>query len=333
MADVRFFGPGDDDPSELEGRHIATVGYGHLGRSVAQNLRDSGLTVLVGNIDDEYRVRARGDGFDVLDIEDAAAAADVVFILIPDEEIPAVFRAGIGPRLRSGMAVCFGSGYPLAFGLVEMPTDVDVLLLAPRMLGEAVRQSYLDGTGFFSYVSVEQDASGRAERRLLALAGAVGSLQRGAMAMSARQEALIDLLVEQTFGPVMGGALITAFHAGVDAGLPPEAMVLELYMSGEMARTFAAFATEGFYRSTTWHGLVAQYGGFIRFGDVDLDEMYEGFTKVAEDIRSGGFAGRLQGERDAGYPTLAAIEAMTAGDDPITRAEDRVRAWLAGGET
>ncbi len=333
MADARFFRSGDDDPAVLQGRRIAVVGYGNLGRSVALNLRDSGSTVVVGNVDDEYRARARGDGFEVLDIEDAVTAADVVFPLIPDEEIPAVFQARVGSRLRSGAAVCFASGYPLAFGLVEMPADVDVLLLAPRMLGEEVRRSYLDGTGFFSYVSVEQDASGRAEPTLLALAGAVGSLRRGAMAMSARQEALIDLLVEQTFGPVVGGALITTFHAGVDAGLPPEAMVLELYMSGEMARTFSTFATEGFYRSTTWHGLVAQYGGFVRFGDVDLDEMYERFGQVAEDIRSGGFTDRLQQERDAGYPTLAAIEAMTAGDDQISRAEDRVRAWLGVGET
>ncbi len=333
MAEARFFGPGDDDPAVLEDRRVAVVGYGNLGRSVALNLRDSGLTVVVGNIEDAYRARARDDGFEVLDIDDAAVAADVVFLLIPDEEIPAVFQERVGPRLRSGAAVCFASGYPLAFGSLEVPADVDVLLLAPRMLGEAVRRSYLDGTGFFSYVSVEQDASGRAEPTLLALAGAVGSLQRGAMAMSARQEALIDLLVEQTFGPVVGGALMAAFQAGVDAGLPPEAMVLELYMSGEMARTFSTFATEGFYRSTTWHGLVAQYGGFVRFGDVDLDEMYERFTQVAEDIRSGGFAERLQQERDAGYPNLAAIEAMTAGDDPITQAEDRVRAWLRGGAT
>lgn len=333
MTDARFFGPGDADPAVLADRRIAVVGYGHLGRSVSLNLRDSGLAVVVGNIEDEYRTRARDDGFEVLDIEDAAAAADVVFLLLPDEEIPAVFEAKVGPSRRSDAAMCFASGYPLAFGLVEMPADVDVLLLAPRMLGEAVRRSYLDGTGFFTYVSVEQDASGRAEPTLLALAEAVGSLRRGAMVMSARQEALIDLFVEQTFGPVVGGALITAFHAGVDAGLPPEAMVLELYMSGEMARTFSTFATEGFYRSATWHGLVAQYGGFVRFGDVDLDELFERFTNIAEDIRSGGFAERLQQERDAGYPTLAAIEAMTAGDDPISQAEDRVRGRLGGAET
>jgi ketol-acid reductoisomerase len=292
-------------------------------------LRDSGLDVVVGNIDDEYRPVAGNDGFAVTGIGDAVSGAGIVYLLIPDEEIPSVFRDEIAGSLEEGAAICVASGYPLAHDLIEPPAHADVLLLAPRMLGEEVRRSYEDGTGFFTYVSVEQDATGNARKTLLDLAAAVGSLQRGAMELSAADEALIDLLVEQTFGPVVGGALITTFHTGVEAGLPPEAMVLELYMSGEMSRTFAAFASQGFYRSTTWHGLVAQYGGFIRFGDVDLDAMHDRFEEVLEDIRSGGFAARLQEERDSGYPTLAAIEAMTmADDDPITRAEQQVRTAL-----
>lgn len=316
------------DRGALEKRTVAVIGYGNLGRSVALNLRDSDVKVVVGNIDDEFRQNAIADGFDVRDIGSAVASADVVFLLIPDEEISDVLEREIAPSLRPGGALCFASGYVIAFGSVELPGNIDVLLLAPRMLGEEVRRSYQDGTGFFSYVSVEQNATGSAEELLLALAGAVGSLRRGAMVLSAEQEALIDLLVEQTFGPVLGGALITAFHAGVDAGLPPEAMVLELYMSGEMARTFGTFATEGFYRSTSWHGVVAQYGGYLRFGDIDLDEMESVFRATIEDIRSGHFAQSLQDEGDQGYPTMEVIEAMTSGNDPITRAEEKVRGLL-----
>lgn len=331
MDEVRFYRSGDEDPAVLDGRTIAIVGYGHLGRAVALNLRDSAVTVVVGNIDDDYRPRAVEEGFDATGIPEAVAVADVVFVLIPDEAIPEVFAADIGPNLRPGSAVAFASGYSLAFGMVDPPEHADVVLLAPRMLGEEVRRAYLDRSGFFAYASVERDSTGEAWGVLLALAGAVGALQRGVMELSAEKEALIDLLVEQTFGPVIGGALMTTFHTGVEAGLPPEAMVLELYMSGEMARTFGAFASQGFYRSTTWHGLVAQYGGFIRFGDVDLDAMHERFGEVADDIRSGEFARRLQEEHTAGYPTLAAIEAMTRGEDPITAAEQRVREQLGDG--
>jgi ketol-acid reductoisomerase len=316
---------GDDDPSVLDDRTIAVVGYGNLGSAMAANLRDSGVTVIVGNIDDEYGARAAADGFAVSGIADAVGRADVAYVLIPDEEIPQTFIDEIAPALRPQAALCLGSGYSLAFDLIDPASDIDVLLRAPRMLGEEVRRSYVDGTGFFAYISVEKDASGSARDVLLALAGAAGALRRGAMELSAAQEALIDLLVEQTVGPVFGAALITAFYAGIDAGLPPEAMVLEMYMSGEMSRTFGAFASEGFYRSTTWHGIAAQYGGYLRFGDLDLDEMDRVFRETIEDIRSGGFAATLQAEREAGYPTMEAVAAMTAGDDPMTAAEERVR--------
>src|SRR6266545_119057 len=124
---VTFYREGDADPDGLSGQTIAVVGYGNLGRSMALNLRDSGLTVTVGNVDDDYR-----------------ATAHVVYVLIPDEVIPEVFRDEVARRLRSGACVCFASGYVVAYGLVEPPDGVDVLLLAPRMLGEEVRRTYLD---------------------------------------------------------------------------------------------------------------------------------------------------------------------------------------------
>lgn len=318
----------DVDPTALAGQAVAVIGYGNLGRSMALNLRDAGLAVTVGNVDDGYRARAEADGFLVETVGAATAGADVVYVLVPDEVIPGCFRADIGPALRPGAAVCFASGYCLAYGLISPPAQADVLLLAPRMLGEEVRAAFLDGTGFFSYVSVEQDATGTADTRLLALAAAAGSLQRGVMRLPAAQEALIDLLVEQTVGPYLGAAVQLAFAVGVDAGLPPEAMVLEMYMSGEMARTFQAFADVGFYRSVTGHGAVAQFGGFLRTLEIDQAEMRRQFDTTVEDIRSGGFARRLQAEEEDGYPTLSAISGITAGDDPMSHAEDRVRQAL-----
>src|SRR6266568_4027051 len=169
---VTFYREQDADPDGLSGQAIAVIGYGNLGRSMALNLRDSGLAVTVGNVDDDYRATARADGFQVRGVAEAVATADVVYVLVPDEVIPEVFRDDV------------------AYGLVDPPEGVDVLLLAPRMLGEEVRRTYLDGSGFLSYVSVERDATGKARTRLLGLAGAAGSLRRGALELSAAKEAL-----------------------------------------------------------------------------------------------------------------------------------------------
>jgi len=325
---LRFFTEVDADPAALAGQSVAVLGYGNLGRSLALNLRDSGLPVLVGNVDDGYRQAAAADGFEVADIGPAAAAADVVLLLLPDEVIPGCFAATIGPALRPGTVICFASGYVLAFGLVEPSPEVDVLLLAPRMVGAAVRQSYLDKGGFLSYLSVEQNASGRAEQRLLALASAAGSLRRGALGLTARQEALLDLLVEQTFGAYVGVALQLAFHVGVAAGLPAEAMVAELYMSGEMAHTFQSFADLGFFPAISGHGPTAMYGGFLRTQEIDAAALEAGFRATLDDIQAGRFAATFQEEQAAGYPTLTLIQQLAEGDNPITAAERQLRAGL-----
>ncbi|MDR7299902.1 NAD(P)-binding domain-containing protein [Haloactinomyces albus] len=320
---IRCFRSQDCDPGALQEQTVAVVGYGNLGRSVALNLHDSGCKVLVGNIGDEYRTVAAEDGFTSCEIAEAVAGAEITLVLLPDDVIPDVFPDAIAPALRAGSAVCFASGYALAYGLVDPPAGVDVLVIAPRMLGDEVRRAYTEG--FFSYISVEHDASGQAEPRLLALADAVGSLRRGAVALSAKQEALLDLFVEQTFGPYLGMALQTAFQVGTEAGLPSEAMALELYMSGEMARTLQAFADQGFFRAVGHHGTTAAYGGVTRLSGVDTEGMLAFFRQTLADIRDGGFAERLQQERDAGYPTLEAVREFTDSPSPITDAEQNLR--------
>lgn len=326
----RFYTASDADLRVLDGHRVAVIGYGTLGRSVALNLRDSGADVLVGNIADGYREQAVADGFTLFGLGDAAAQADEALILLPDEVIADCFDREIAPRIRPGAAVCFASGYVLAYNLVTPPPRADVLLIAPRMSGALVRQAYLDNEGFYSCVSVEADASGQAHARLLALAAAVGSLRRGAFVLPAAQEALLDLLIEQTFGVYLGIGVQLAFKIGVEAGLPAEAMVLEMYMSGEMSRTIDAFASDGFFGSLMNHGLTALYGGFIRTGEVDQASMERMFRSAMNDIRSGGFAKRFQRELADGYPALKAIRGIIGGGDPISAAEERVRAAIAG---
>ena len=144
---MKVYRAGDVPPGALDGEAVAVLGYGNLGRSAALNLRDSGVKVRIGNRDDQYADHARADGFELVPLA-TAAGDDIVFVLLPDEVIPEVFRREVAPQLRPGSAVAFGSGYSLAFGLVQPPETVDVLLVAPRMAGAATRTRYLAGQDF-----------------------------------------------------------------------------------------------------------------------------------------------------------------------------------------
>ena len=321
---VTVYSSADVPPDALAGEAVAVLGYGNLGRTAALNLRDSGVKVLIGNREDEYALRARGEGFEVASIE-VAARADIVFVLLPDEVIPEVFRDEIAPALRPGSAVAFGSGYSLAFGLACPPDTVDVILVAPRMAGAAARARYVAGEGFWACVYVEADRSGRARHRMLGLAEGLGALRAGAVEMRAADEATLDLFVEQTVGPLLGAAIMAAFEIGRDAGLPPEALVMEMYMSGEMEAVFRGFRETGFFRASEEHGPTALFGGLVRTLELDREAMADRFRAVLEEIRSGAFARRFQDEARSGYPVLQMARAMMHGASPITDAEDRLR--------
>lgn len=321
---VKLYRAADAPPAALAGEAVAVLGYGNLGRTAALNLRDSGAKVRIGNRKDEYAERARAEGFEVVPIA-AAATDDIVFILLSDEVIPLVFAAEIGPALRAGSAIAFGSGYSLAFGLIHPPETVDVLLVAPRMAGQTARTRYQEGRGFWACVGVEADRSGRARQRMLGLADGLGALQAGAVQMSAKVEATLDLFVEQTVGAVLGMAIMTAFEVARDAGVPGEALVLEMYMSGEMEAVFQGFRESGFFRASEDHGPTAVFGGIQRTLEMDREGMAESFRKILEDISSGGFARRFQDEARNGYPMLEFARAMMHGGSPITDAENQVR--------
>ena len=208
------------------------------------------------------------------------------------------------PALRAGGAVAFGSGYSLAFGLARPPEAVDVLLVAPRMSGGSARALYRAGEGFWACVGVEADRSGRARQRMLGLAEALGVLGSGAVEMSAATEATLDLFIEQTIGPLLGTAIMVAFEVGLEAGIAPEALVLEMYMSGEMETVFRSFRETGFFRASEDHGPTAVFGGITRTLEMDRAEMAARFRAILQDIRSGAFARRFQKEADSGYPML-----------------------------
>jgi ketol-acid reductoisomerase len=314
----------DADLGMLEGKRIAVIGYGNQGRAQALNLRDGGLDVVVGNREDEFARQAGEDGLAVLSIGGAAAEAGVVLLLIPDEVMPEVFEAQIAPHLAEGTVLVFASGYNIAFGRITPPPSLDVVLVAPRMIGAGVRDLYLAGRGFPSFIGVEQDHSGQARAIALALAKGIGSTRMGVVEVTFAQEAELDLFTEQCFGPAFGQVLTTSVNLLLDEGYPPEAVLLELYMSGELSYTLAKIAELGLVEQTSLHSRTSQYGSMSRGMRFILPELRTKMQEGLAEIRSGQFAQEWAEEQAAGAPTLAMLK-EAARSLPLHRLEHELR--------
>jgi ketol-acid reductoisomerase len=322
----------DADLRLLEGRQIALIGYGNQGRAQAMNLRDSGLNVRIGNREDGYAERAREDGFLVLAIDQASASADVVMMLIPDEAAPSVFETQIALHLTEGKVLVFASGYNVAFGFISSPPGVDVVLVAPRMIGAGVRDLYVAGEGFPSFIGVAQDDSGQARELALALAKGIGSTRAGVVEVTFAQEAELDLFTEQCFGPAFGHVLTTSVDLLLEEGYPPEAVLLELYMSGEFAYTLGKMAEMGVVEQSALHSPTSQYGSMSRGMRFMLPELRTRMREGLEEIRSGQFAQEWAAEYAAGAPALEALKAA-ARSLPLHKLEQELRQALKYGSS
>ena len=323
----------DADLGALSGRTLAVVGYGNQGRSQALNLRDSGLQVIVGNIRDSSLERARADGFEALPISDACARADVILLLVPDEVMPEVYRKQVESHLMPDDVLDFASGYNVAFGLITLTDFVDVVLVAPRMIGPGVRDTYVSGEGFPSFVGVHQDPSGKAKRRMLALARGIGSTRAGCIEMSMHDEASLDLFTEQGFGPAFGNVMMAAVDTLVEAGYPPEAVLLELFLSGELAYTFGKIREVGMLKQMDFHSRTSQYGSMTRgarFMEL-VPRLKEKMKESLEEIRSGRFSEEWSTNQE---DKLALLERLkeARGQIPFAEYERRARSAFRIGE-
>lgn len=318
----------DNDASldVIRGETIAILGYGNQGSAQARNLRDSGLNVIVGNIQDNYADAAVKDGFDVLPIPEASARATALFLLVPDEIMPEIYERDIASHLTSGKLLNFAHGYNIAFHLIVPPPHIDVVMIAPRMIGTGVRDSYVSGEGFPSFVGVHQDASGTAKQRMLALAKAVGSTRAGCLEMSLHDEASLDLFTEQAFGPAFGRVMMTAINTLVEAGYPPEAVLMELYLSGELAYSFLKIRELGMLKQHELHSHTSQYGTIsrsVRYADLD-PLLQQKMRESLDEIRSGAFAQEWSSARVDKLELLKQVRAMQA-SLPLTKWEDDTR--------
>src|SRR3954471_24896443 len=291
----------DADLGVLDGAVVAVVGYGNQGRSWTLNLRDSGLDVQVIARADDSRAQAQSDGFTVGEI-DEAGRADVLCLIVPDDVIPVL---PITPR--SDALVIVGSGYAPAFDNFDPRCDVG--MVAPRMLGPEVRSCYEQGVGFITAVGVHADRTGTALGRTLAVARALGGLKQGGLALTPHQEAVLDLAVEQGLSPALRHVNNTFVQVMLEHGIPIEAVMTELILSGEVERTYRLLRLDGYAAQMQHHSPISQYGQLSRANYYAHLDVAGKMREIVDNIADGGFAKEWDAERDADHPTLAKLRA------------------------
>ncbi|MCG7409900.1 ketol-acid reductoisomerase [Paenibacillus sp. ACRRX] len=279
----------DADFGVLQGKTIAVIGYGSQGHAQAQNLRDSGLQVVIGLREGKSADKARQDGFEVLSVADATSRADVVQILMPDETQAAVYRDEIAPNLKKGAALMFSHGFNVHFGQIVAPKDTDVLLVAPKSPGHLVRRTYVEGFGVPGLIAIEQDATGTAKALGLAYAKGIGCTRAGVLETSFKEETETDLFGEQAV--LCGGvsALVKAgFETLTEAGYAPEMayfeclhelkLIVDLMYEGGLATMRDSISN------------TAEYGDYVTGPRIVTEDTKKAMKEVLSDIQQGKFA-------------------------------------------
>lgn len=288
----------------LEGKRVAVLGYGIQGRAQALNLHDSDVDVTVGARPSGESWRAASkDGLETAKIPEAVAGADVTMMLIPDEVQPDVYSNEVGPNLRKGTTLEFAHGFNIRYGTIQPPKDADVIMVAPKAPGAAVRENFLRGFGVPSLLAVHQDASGHAHETGLAIAKALGSTRVGVIETTFTEETETDLFGEQA--DLCGGMaelIKTSFGVLVDAGYQPEVayfevlhelkMIVDLVQAGGIENMWANVSN------------TAEYGGRTRGPRVIDASVRKNMEALLKDIKSGAFARDWRAEYGKGMPTL-----------------------------
>jgi len=297
----------DADLTLLRERKIAVVGYGSQGHAHALNLRESGMDVRVGlRLGSPSEKKALREKLRVLPVRKAAAEADIIMLLVPDEIQPAVYREEIAPELGAAKALAFAHGFNIHYGQIVPPGGVDVFMVAPKSPGHMVRHEYTQGRGVPSLIAVHQDASGRARDLALAYAAGIGAGRAGILETSFRNETETDLFGEQA---VLCGGVSELIQAGfetlVEAGYEPELayfeclhelkLIVDLIYEGGLANMYYSVSN------------TAQYGGLSRgkqvVGDLARGEM----RRMLRDIQSGVFAREWVLENQANRPVFRSL--------------------------
>jgi ketol-acid reductoisomerase len=314
----------------LAGKTIAIIGYGSQGHAHALNLKDSGMSVIVGLYPgSQSAAKAEAEGLAVKSVADAAAAADFIMILLPDEVMGTIYKHEIAPNLQAGNVLAFAHGFNIHFAQIVPPADVDVVMVAPKGPGHLVRRTYTQGEGVPCLFAVYQDATGQARDRAMAYAKGVGGTRAGILETTFREETETDLFGEQV---VLCGGLSALIKAGfetlVNAGYQPELayfeclhevkLIVDLVVEGGLAKMRDSISN------------TAEYGDLTRGPRIVTDETRAEMKKILSEIQSGQFAREFVLENQAGKPGFNAMRRQEA-EHPIEEVGKDLRAmfsWL-----
>ncbi|MGE5557538.1 MAG: ketol-acid reductoisomerase [Bacillota bacterium] len=296
----------------LKGKKVAVIGYGSQGHAQAQNLRDSGVEVIISELPgtDNYNL-AKQHGFNPVSASEAAKAADVVQMLVPDQVQAAVYKNEVGQHMTAGKTLVFSHGFNIHFSQIVPPKEIDVIMIAPKGPGHLVRREYERGAGVPCLIAVHQDASGRAKDTALAYAKGIGGTRAGVLETTFREETETDLFGEQCV--LCGGAaeLVKAgFDTLVEAGYQPEIayfeclhelkLIVDLMYEGGVAMMRYSISD------------TAEYGDMIIGKRIINDAVRAEMKKVLKEIQTGKFAKEWLLENQAGRPQFNAIRRIEA---------------------
>jgi ketol-acid reductoisomerase len=300
---VKVYYDNDADLGVLEGKTIAVIGFGNQGAAQAQNMRDSGLSVIIGSIKDRSWDNAKEKGFEVMPIEEASEKADIIHILIPDELQADVYHEKIEKNLKKGNALMFSHGFNIRFRCIKPPEFVDVIMVAPKGPGILVRQTFLDGFGTPALIAVEQNYTGKAKETVLALAKSLGATRAGVLETTFTEETETDLFGEQV--DLCGGVteLIKAsFDTLVDNGYQPELAYFETLH--ELKLITDLIQAGGLEYMWTCVSNTAEYGGRTRGKRIITPETRENMGEILKEIQTDKFANEWINEYKSGLQNL-----------------------------
>ena len=326
---ARVYYDADADLGVLAGKVVAIIGYGNQGRAQALNLRDSGIKVVVGGLADATLAQAKEEGFPTMSAAEAAAAGDIICLLIPDEVQQHVYREQVLPHLAPGKALDFAHGYNVHYGFIAPPGEIDVIMVAPRMIGVGVRDAFAAGKGVPAFLAVHQDGSGEAWPKTLAFARAMGCTRSGAIETTFAEETELDHFSEHFVWPAIFRILVGSFDFLTAKGYQPEAVLMELWASKEAAEVLERMADVGIFRQMNFHSPTSQYGTLSRMESA-LPAATGGCMEAAlEEIKDGSFAREWEREQAAGYPVFTRLK-QAAFRHAVNELEVKLRELLSG---
>jgi ketol-acid reductoisomerase len=317
----------DADPGLIAGRKVAVIGYGSQGHGHALNLRDSGVDVRVGlRAGSSSQRKAEESGLRVVPIDQAAAEADVVMILVPDTEAAAVYEESIAPHLQGGDAVLFAHGFNIRFGLINPAEGIDVGMVAPKGPGHLLRRTYDEGGGIPCLIAVAADASGKARDLALSYASAIGGTRAGVLETTFAEETETDLFGEQVV--LCGGvsALVKmGFETLVEAGYQPESAYFECLHELKLIVDLIYQGGLNYMRYSISN--TAEFGDYTRGPRIVNEQTRAEMKKILHEIQSGQFAREWILENKANRPVFNATKRLER-SHPIEQVGTRLRSLM-----